>query len=651
MRASVNDVAGARAPMLDVRVGLRNGIQHMQKRSIVVLIAAFALAIAAESEAQPWVARHGMTSAQYQSEFNTWTGQGFRLTHVSGYTVNGQARFAAIWEQKPGPAWVARHGMTSAQYQSEFNTWVRLGYRLVVVDGYEVAGEARYAALWEQKSGPAWVARHGMTSSEYQNEFNTWVSQGYRLTWVEGYAVGPFDYYAAIWEKTSGPAWVARHGMTSAAYQSEFDTFTARGFRLTHVSGYTVGGTDYYAAIWDASGGPAWVARHRLTSGGYQHEFTDRLLQGYRLKLVDGYSLGSGDRYAAIWEAEPTAQTGSYCANGQCFDLNRFAELLTDSLQGTVMKFGFEIRRGLSVIQHAEGLKRTAADAPSSAFTVWDRFNPASVSKTVTAVAVLQLLAKNRISINTPIYYYLPTNWTIPQNNKTITFKEVLTHTSGLRGVNAGGLEYSHVKTLMEDEVNLGDKVQEYENVNYAVLRILAASLDGYNDWVNNPGPNTAARFIQYVNASVFNPLGIYGVEYKPVATAPTLFYPNPPESANGTTYGDWSLRPGSAGVHVSLHELAVFGDATFKGLLLSSGTLSTMKQHLLGIWNLGTLPDGSQCWGHNGFFPASWNNGAELSSVLVHCSNGLTGMLVLNGEISSQAKFMDALKAAFVPQ
>ena len=621
----------------------------MQKILTIGFALVVGLSMAVEAAAQPWVARHGMTSAQYQSEFNTWTGQGFRLTHVSGYNVGGQARFAAIWEQKAGGAWVARHGMTSAQYQAEFNTWVRQGYRLVVVDGYESGGEARYAAIWEQKTGPAWVARHGMTSSDYQNEFNTWVGQGYRLKWVQGYGVGGFAYYAAIWEKASGPSWVARHGMTSAAYQSEFDAYVARGYRLTHVSGYNAGGTDYYAAIWEATGGPAWVARHRLTSGGYQQEFTDRYLQGYRLKQVDGYPLGTADRYAAIWEAEPNAVSGRYCANGQCFDLGRFADLLTDSLQGTVMKFGFEIRRGLSVIKHAEGLKRTAADPPASAFTVSDRFNPASVSKTVTAVAVLQLLARNRISINTPIYHYLPTNWTIPQNNRTITFKEVLTHTSGLR--NGAGYEYSHVKTVMEDEINLGDKFQDYANVNYAVLRILAASLDGYSDWVNSPGPNTAARFIKYVNASVLNPLGVYNVQYKASGAAPTLFYPNPPGNNNGTAYGDWSLRPGSAGVHLSVHELALFGDALFKGSLLPASTLTSMKQNLLGIWDQGTLPDGSQCWGHNGYFPASYNNGAELSSFLVHCSNGVTGMLVLNGEISSTSKFMDALKAAFSPQ
>lgn len=636
-----------------MRTGAAPGQDMNDMKKTVLIVAGLIIGVltSVEAGAQAWVARHGMTSAHYQSEFDAWTAQGFRLTHVSGYTVAGQPRFAAIWEQKPGPSWVARHNLTHAQYQSEFDALARLGYRLVVVDGYEYAGEARYAAIWEQKSGPAWVARHGMTAAAYQAQFDHWVSQGYRLTWVQGYGVGGYDYYAAIWEKTSGPAWVARHGMTSAQYQAEFNTYTGRGFRLTHVSGYTVNSSDYYAAIWEAVGGPAWVARHRLSSGGYQHEFTDRYLQGYRLKRVDGYTVGAGDHYAAIWEAEPRADTGAYCANRHCFDLSRFGELLTDSLQGLTMKFGFEIRRGLSVVQHAEGLKRTAADPPASAFTVADRFNPASVSKTVTATAVLQLLAKRRISINTPIYLYLPPAWTIPQNNRTITFREVLTHTSGLRESVAGGLEYSHVKTLMEHEINLGDKFQDYENINYAVLRVLVASLDGYSDWANNPGPNSAARFIQYVNAAVLNPLGIYDVQYKASGAAPTLFYPNPPGSKSGTAYGDWSLRPGSAGSHLSIHELALFGDALFKGALLPASTLTSMKQNLLGLWNYGMLPDGSQCWGHNGFFPGSWNGGAELSSVLVHCTNGVTGFLVVNGEVDSADKFMNALTAAFMAQ
>jgi hypothetical protein len=101
----------------------------------------------------------------------------------------------------------------------------------------------------------------------------------------------------------------------------------------------------------------------------------------------------------------------------------------------------------------------------------------------------------------------------------------------------------------------------------------------------------------------------------------------------------------------VSVHELTVFGAASFNGMLLSSAAISNLKQYGLGFGDYGTLPDGSRCWGKGGYFPGSMNGGAELSSVLVSCSNGLNGMLVVNGQVDSGAKFLDALKAAFLPQ
>lgn len=599
----------------------------------------------------PWEARHGLTSAQYQAAFDELGAQGYRLTHVSGYNVDGAVRFAAIWEKKTGPAMVARHNMTSAQYQTEFDSLAQQGYRLTVLDGYESNGQARYAAIWEQKSGPAWTARHGMTGSQYQAEFTSMSNLGFRLTSVQGYGVGGTIYYAAVWEQKSGPAMVARHGMSAATYQSEFDNYSAQGYRLTHLSTYNIGSTDYYAAIWEMVSTRAWTARHRMTGGGYQHEFVDRKIQGYRLKKVDGYAIGTSARYGAIWEAEPNAPTGNYCKNGWCFDLERFADGLQNAYRGNVVKYGFEVRRGLSVIQRAAGPKRTSADAPAGTFTVFDRFNPASVSKSVTGVAAVQLLSRRGISLDAPIWTFLPSSWDIPANNRTITFKQVLNHTSGLRNGNAGGnYYYENVMEVMEHPISLADKVPSYANINYALLRVLVASLDGYSDWGIWASFGSASHFTEYVNEDIFSPLGIYDVRYEATGSAPTLFYPDPPGSANGTAYGDWSLKPGSAGSHVSVHELAVFGAATFNGMLLDDGAIDDIKEFSLNFGDYGALPDGSPCFGKGGYFPGSSNGGAELHSVLVHCDNGVDGMLVVNGEVGAGA-FMEQLRAAFVPQ
>ncbi len=273
------------------------GPRALSTLGALALMAAFS----GTAHAQPWIARHGLSSAGYQAEFNKLTAQGYRLTHVSGYGIGGQDRYAAIWEKRGGPAWVARHGLSSAGYQAEFNKLTAQGYRLTHVSGYGVGGQDRYAAIWEKRGGPAWVARHRLTSAGYQAEFNKLAAQGYRLTHVSGYGVGGQDRYAAIWEKRGGPAWVARHGLTSAGYQAEFNKLTAQGYRLTRVSGYGVGGQDRYAAIWEKRGGPAWHARHGLSSPAYQAAFDKLVDQGYRVTRVSGYGVGGQDRYAAIW--------------------------------------------------------------------------------------------------------------------------------------------------------------------------------------------------------------------------------------------------------------------------------------------------------------------------------------------------------------
>jgi hypothetical protein len=237
------------------------------------------------------VARHGLSSAEYQATFDDLVGKGYRLVHVSGYSVNGQDKYAAIWIKSGGSAWVARHGLSSAEYQATFDDLVGKGYRLVDVSGYNVNGQDKYAAIWEKSGGPAWVARHGLSSAQYQAAFDDLVGKGYRLVRVSGYSVNGQDKYAAIWDKSNSPAWVARHGLSSAQYQAAFDDLVGKGYRLVHVSGYSVNGQDKYAAIWDKSNSPAWVARHGLSSAQYQATFDDLVGKGYQLVDVSGYSV------------------------------------------------------------------------------------------------------------------------------------------------------------------------------------------------------------------------------------------------------------------------------------------------------------------------------------------------------------------------
>jgi len=199
-----------------------------------------------------WQARHGLTAADYQTMFDQLTGQGYHPVLVNGYATTGGPRFACIFQQGAATPWVARHGLTAAQYQAAFDQFAGEGYVLDWVSGYFDGGQDLYAAIWSKPaSAPPWQARHGLTSADYQAFFNTVTAQGYKPVVVCGYGDGVQDRYAAIFRQIPGvPAWQARHGLTPAQYQTTFDQLVAEGYRLEVVSGYSVGGQDDIAAIW-----------------------------------------------------------------------------------------------------------------------------------------------------------------------------------------------------------------------------------------------------------------------------------------------------------------------------------------------------------------------------------------------------------------
>ncbi len=263
-----------------------------------------------QAQINPLEVRYRLTTDQFQAEFDGLFQRGYRLNYVSAYTIGNESRYAAIWELKPSSFWVARINLTSSQYQDYFNVYVSEGYRLVLVNGYTVEGQDRYAAIWDKSPSGPWIARYGLTSAGFQAQFNSSFQEGYRLRHVSGYTVSDQVRFAAIWEKTNdSTAWTARIGLSPAEFQKEFNLRLRQGYRLTDISGYGVGKEDNYAAIWEQKGGPAWIARSGLTVELFQSEFDNALAQRYVLKVLNGYTVAGSDRYAAIWEHVPDTAT------------------------------------------------------------------------------------------------------------------------------------------------------------------------------------------------------------------------------------------------------------------------------------------------------------------------------------------------------
>ena len=76
-----------------------------------------------------WAAVYG--ASEYQSRFNAQTSGWCRPTHV---TLNGKNRYFSMFAHNEIGPWVARHNMTSDDYQNEFNSWTPFACRAAASD-------------------------------------------------------------------------------------------------------------------------------------------------------------------------------------------------------------------------------------------------------------------------------------------------------------------------------------------------------------------------------------------------------------------------------------------------------------------------------------------------------------------------------------
>lgn len=384
-------------------------------------------AVAAPAAGQPWAAHHGLTAAQYQSTFNDLSKQGYRLVNVTGYVSGGSVRYADLWVKAGGPVWAARHGLSNAEYQQAFADLGKQGYRLTYVSGYEAGGKDFYAAIWEKKGGPPYEARHGLTATQYQQAFTDLTKQGYRLLLVSAYEVGDQPRYAAIFEKSGGPEWVARHGLTAAQYQTAFDDFSKQRYRLKLVSGCRIGNSDQYAAIWEKTGGPPLMARHGVPDSWYQNVFDNQYYQGYRLAYVNAFTSGSVGKVNTIW-------LNTNFTTADLALIAKTAKTYMDANQPPGVAFAITKDERLvyaAGFGYADPLTGEEV-GPANLFRI------ASVSKPITSVGVMKLVEAKKLSLSDKVFgpgSILGAKYPTPTGNEKlndITVRHLLEHVSGL---------------------------------------------------------------------------------------------------------------------------------------------------------------------------------------------------------------------------
>ncbi|HET6840565.1 MAG TPA: serine hydrolase [Candidatus Angelobacter sp.] len=606
--------------------------------------------------AAQYQARFGLTPSQFQTTFNDLFKQGYRLKTMSGYVSGGSERYGALWTKTGGPAWQARFGLSGTDFQKTFDDLTKQGYRLTWISAHEVNGDQRFEGIWEQASGPPGETKYGMTSAQYQVAFDDYKKQGFRLIHVYGYSVGGSATYAAIWEKSPGPAYEAKGGLNAADFQKAFNDYAKQGYVLKMVSGFHANGEDEYAAIWEKTTSAYGMTRWGVPDKLYQGVYDNYYYQGYTPQFLTAFSSdGNSARVNTIWTN----------TNYSAADLNYIQDEVAEALKAAKIA-------GLSIAVAKDGRLVYAAgfglaDKENNiAMSVDHRLRIGSISKTVTSVAIYRMIeAKTKfgngktLALDSKVFGpdgVLGNKIAIPPllaPLKNATIQDLLEHVSGIPDTpdpvhcSAGDLDNRIAYQLALVLPRSADPKKqiaaiprapgaafEYSNLNFIILQSVIETLTGksYQNYILEhlfaPSGITTPRLFTIGpydpnsgEAKHYLANGSYA-EYAPGATCDNM----PP----GTGAGGWAMTAKDLLHHLAAVDGVEPGEILAKADQTTMTTGSTANPNYGKGWQLNSWGSCTSGWsltqGHNGGLSGAFSD-------LFRLPNGLSFVLISNQE------------------
>ncbi|HEX7707113.1 MAG TPA: serine hydrolase [Thermoanaerobaculia bacterium] len=349
-----------------------------------------------------------------------------------------------------------------------------------------------------------------------------------------------------------------------------------------------------------------------------------------------GKDIAAGDELAELGDHSGAAKAYNKnlpLKNALSFDPALFRASIDAALLDKATGYALALNRnGNRIGSWGVGLRQNASDAsPAIAMLPSDEINIASVSKTITAAAVLRVLQNNNNGgdidavVQGPIGAYIPRQWFPPVSVREITFVEMMKHQSGLGGRNEDnvrqgcGTRFTDMDGCSSLGVDPGDKGFFYNNANFSFFRAMLGSINGLFCELGGctviDDEKRTEYYRYYVQCHIFTPMGISpnipsdfasgcgGPEMKPSDTKSEqalYYYANEPLQ-NGMEPDDWTTTAGGGGWYLSADELARFlAYLRYDNKILAPATRKAMYSRFLGFMDPDQYGFADGVWGPN---------------------------------------------------
>lgn len=329
---------------------------------------------------------------------------------------------------------------------------------------------------------------------------------------------------------------------------------------------------------------------------------------------------------------------------------------------GATVGYGYAINVGgdANVVADGEGQARTAADLPIRNFESTTEMEISSVSKTVTATAILHILQSRPggldAALNTRLIDYLPSDWDPGANIQHITLRHLLTHRSGFLeegnsiGVNFenyGQNTYANLQNLVEDGLGFPPRAADdvydtrywnysYNNANFTLLarvvlpRLINPGLDLTAATFANRDAVSGAIYKEYVQDEIFTPIGVTGADMTTNVANPAKGYNLPTAQVSpGLSQSNLTNTGGAFGWKLTARELATFADAIQRdNSILTAATRQMRDDQQLGWFR--SSDSFGEYYSHNG---ATGGNAGDFRSIIVAMPGEVEASYLMNSD------------------
>jgi hypothetical protein len=244
--------------------------------------------------------RHAMAAGNFQRWFDHMVDSGFWLEWLDGYSVAGKAYLNHVWRPAKGE-FRAYFLLSPNDYQARFTQAEQEKFYPVLVDSAQVGGNVRYSAIFVKNKPGGYLARHGLNTAQHMAAMDEAKSKHLNPTAISVVSVSGQPRYTVLWRSDNIGSWVVKSRIPEADYQALYDTQSQANRKPAYINAYMHQGKPFYSVVFAQMPG-ARKDRHGMSSAAYQNEFNDAMAHNLPTRAVAGIDgAAQQHRFIACW--------------------------------------------------------------------------------------------------------------------------------------------------------------------------------------------------------------------------------------------------------------------------------------------------------------------------------------------------------------